>query len=879
MKTENAKIITTADSILLVALGLAAVYWLADSILYFFYMPEAGFKARLLGKEWLSDSTRLIILCLFIIFASHVRYVIKNRVQASEALRASEERYRTIIESMEEGYYEVDLAGNFTFFNDSFGKMLGYSKEELLGVSYRRLASEEAADQFKKTFNRVYSSGQSGRAYDLELRRKDGGVCYIEISVSLVKGPKSQPLGFRGIMSDITGSKEAEELRRAKNAAEEASRAKSEFLANMSHEIRTPLNGIIGMAELAQDTLLDDNQRNIMMTISNEANALLEVINDILDFSKVEAGMLELERIPFDLRILLEGVANSLALRAQQKGVEFISFLAPDVPARLIGDPVRLRQILVNLAGNAVKFTHQGEIYLKGELVENKGDRANIMFSVKDTGIGIPEEKQPKIFESFTQADGSTTRKYGGTGLGTAISKQLVELMGGEIGLESEDGRGSTFWFKIEFPVQDQAPAEDTESAFSLNNLRVLVVDDNFNNRYILSEYLIAWGCWPTDASNGQQALTILEAALKAKETINLILTDYHMPDMSGFELGARVRAIRDLDKVPIILLTSAGRLGDGQKCREIGIEGYLNKPIRRDDLYRAIESVFKSSPQEEAQTGPKLVTRHSIAEDYRKDINILLVEDYPTNQQVAMKHLLAMGYQVDLAENGEQAVMAYRLKKYHLILMDIQMPIMDGYEATRAIRALEEEDQKRLSDAAVPKRIPIVAMTAHAVSGDMEKALAAGMDDYLTKPLRRKELLSRVEKFAPAGKTMVESPAPPRTEAVNLDQAPLDLDKALSEFDGDKDFLLEVLQGFMDHVRDQIRTIHRAINDGDTEAVLKEAHNIKGGAVNLIAGDLAAAALELEKLGRADSLEGALEALERLAVEFKRIEAFARTI
>ncbi len=522
---------------------------------------------------------------------------------------------------------------------------------------------------------------------------------------------------LKGDVDDLfQDRKRAEALQQAKFEAEAANLAKSDFLAKMSHEMRTPLNGIIGMAELAMETILDDNQRNILNTINTEANSLLGLISNVLDFSKIEVGKLELEEIPFDLRILIEEVTNSMALRAEQKGLEFISFLSPDVPSLLIGDPGRLRQILNNLASNAIKFSHEGEIYIKGEMAEDLGDRAKIRFLVKDTGIGIPKDKQAVIFESFTQADGSTTRKYGGTGLGTTISKQLVEMMGGEIGVESPSdcelripdsglkkskigGPGSTFWFTVFFTKQPEEKAVLQKEDVDLSGLRVLVVDDSQTNRFIIVEYLRSWGCHPVEASEGKEALSILRKSVLSKDPFNLILTDIQMSEMSGFDLATEIRTSEALKEIPIIALTSAGRRGDGKKCRDIGIDGYLNKPIKKDDLYKAIISVLGLFMEDKVQISPKLVTIHTIAEDYRKKAQILLVEDYPTNQQVAMRHLQGAGYHVDLAENGQQAVKMYKRKHYDIILMDIQMPVMDGYEATKTIRNLECGLQNKIEE------------------------------------------------------------------------------------------------------------------------------------------------------------------------------------
>ena len=811
--------------------------------------------------------------------------IFRERKQTEEIVRKSEEKYRTILESIEDGYYEVDTIGNLTFFNQSLCHILGYPEDELMGMNNQQYLDGENAKKVYQSFSKTYATGIPNKGLEHEIIRKDGSKKYVSASTSLMHDVKDSPIGFRGIVRDITESVQAkkhiEAVNQEKILAETANEAKSEFLANMSHEIRTPLNGIIGMAELVFDTNLDVEQKSLVYKINKEADSLLDIINTILDFSKIEAGKIEFEEIPFDLRHLLEDVAQTFAYRAEQKGLHFVSYLSPEIPSQLIGDPGRLRQILINLAGNAMKFTREGEIYVKGELSECLGDRVKIRILIKDTGIGIPKAKQSIIFEGFTQADGSTTRKYGGTGLGTTISKQLAEMMEGEIGVESEEGKGSTFWFTAVFKKQKGLrPAPAAKNA-DLKDIRVLVVDDNQTNRFIQTEYLKFWGCLPVEASNGKDALTILRASVLSEEPFNIILTDFQMPGMSGFDLAREIRTIDDLKTTPIIVLTSAGKIGDGKSCRDIGIDGYLTKPIKRDDLLRAVESVLGHFVQAEDETGARLFTRHTTIEGFQKEIQILLVEDYPTNQLVAMGHLHSAGYQVDLAENGQQAVEAFKLKQYDLILMDIQMPVMDGYGATKEIRDLENK-LKKIGDKKSPdnlERTPIVAMTAHAIKGYKEKCIKAGMDDYIAKPLRRKEFLGIVDKWSKSNEIIEIQPSAQRdfSHKTDKDNAPMNFEMVLNDFDGDRELLVEAMDLFLESVRSQIKVLRRAVSDGDAKLVRREAHSIKGGAANLTANELSRIAFELEKIGKSGTLEASTVILERLEKEFYRLDAFAK--
>ncbi len=640
----------------------------------------------------------------------------------------------SIIYSAAETIIVTDKDFRICMVNPTITKLLGYSSEELQNSHIQLIFSENLVSEINFKINQ-----DSAVKIKTELGTKAGDKCPVQINVSAINPDGKKDEGYIFLIQDTSEEqKHEQELEQAAKKANLASQAKSAFVANMSHEVRTPMNAIIGMTGLLLDTELSKEQKEFTETIRNSSDALLSVINDILDFSKIEAGKLDMEIINFQLLTTVSDVIDLLSIKAEQKNLELIWHVNDDVPTQLLGDPGRLRQIITNLCNNAIKFTEAGEVVVRVTLETERSEEAVLRFTVSDTGIGIPEEQISDLFESFTQADVSITRKYGGTGLGLAICQKLVKLMGGEIGVESQPGVGSNFWFTATFKKQEVKQQNIDLAPADIRGKKILIVDDNETNRDILHNQLSNWGCIPIEVPDAESALIQLRMAAEDGKAFPLALLDYQMPDMDGAQLGRAIKRDPNLKDTTLVMLTSGGQKGEAAIMKDIGFAGYLSKPINPSILRETIITVLSEAdaiPEDERE----FVTRHTVQEkQHWLKIRILLVEDNFVNQKVIVRQLEKLGYRADIAGNGQEAFEAVNTIPYDLVLMDCNMPVMDGYEATKKIRETEKI-----------KDLPIIALTANAMKEDEDKCLAAGMNDYLTKPVNRNILGNTITKWA----------------------------------------------------------------------------------------------------------------------------------
>jgi two-component system, sensor histidine kinase and response regulator len=933
---------------------------------------------------------------------SHTSAAINNE-KFYRALRESEEKYRTILESIEDGYFELDIAGSFTFFNDSLCRILGYPKDALMGMNYQTYMDQETTKNVYEVFNRVYTTGVPESGFDWTVTRKNGAKINLESSVSRMADAEGQPIGFRGIARDIseryraaetlreneekyralfeesrdaificdpvgkmldanqamldlfgytrsemmamnvwdtnmnredlarfvasadgegsvrdfettvrkksgeqmiclvtatsrrtddgdilvyqgiardiTEQRQAEadlqkyqehlkelveertaelaeatlEAHQAREAADEANEAKSSFLANMSHELRTPMNAVLGMTHLALQTEVSPKQEDYLSKIQSSAHSLLGIINDILDFSKIEAGKLDMEAVDFSLDDVLENMTNLIMVKAQEKkDLEVLFDIDPDAPRRLVGDPLRLGQVLINLANNAVKFTESGEIVVSAHLLNQDEDRVTLEFRVKDTGVGLTREQIGRLFQAFTQADTSTTRKFGGTGLGLTISKRLVNMMQGEIRVESEPGEGSTFIFTTVFGLRRGKHESRFIPSPDLRSMKVLVVDDNATSRDILEGILASFSFKPTLAASGEEGLMELAGA-DADDPYELVIMDYRMPGMNGIEAGRRIKQNTQLGRIPaVVMVTNYGSERVMQQADEAGLDGFLLKPVNPSVLFDAIMHAFgKETPRpsrvvEDNASGMGALSRI-------RGARVLLVEDNEINQQVAGEILEAAGLSVSLANNGQEAVDAVKKGDFDAVLMDVQMPVMDGYTATRKIRNWENQIRNPQS------AIPIIAMTAHALAGDREKSLDAGMDDHVSKPIDPELLFETLLKWvkkapgeSPGQEPATETDMPPFDPSAGPDFPELDgihVAAGLKRLLGNKKSFRRILLRFRQDFENAADTLLDLVNSDKYEEAEILAHSIKGAGGNVGAEALQAAAAAVERV------------------------------
>jgi PAS domain S-box-containing protein len=815
---------------------------------------------------------------------------VTDQRQAEQDLARERNLLRTLMDNLPAHIFVKDTQSRFIIANTATLRSLGAERmADVIGKTDFDFLPAERAQQFYDDEQHIIHTGTPMINHEELLIDAAGNARWLSTTKVPLREPAGKLIGVMGISHDVSERRTMEEeLRRAMAAAQSASKAKSEFLARMSHEIRTPMNGILGMTELALDTELTREQRECLQMVLTSGEALLSVINDVLDFSKIEAGKMQLEPAPFHLRDSLADAVRSLGLRAQQKGLELACHVSPTVPDLLLGDVGRLRQVIVNLVGNAIKFTSHGEVVVNvsaaacGLAVNAKEDTAKpqaaeveLCFTVRDTGIGIPPDKQQAIFEPFEQVDGSITRQYGGTGLGLAISSQLVQLMGGRMWVESEVGRGSRFLFTARFQgVPGRESPQRMEEPPDVHGLRVLLVDDNATHLDILKEMFTGWRMRPTAVSSTAEALAELRRAAAAGEPYQLLLADAVMPPPDGFALAEQVRAEPGLVGATILMLTSAGRAVSAERCREIGVQATIMKPLKQSELLDTILGVVSTGVQTRNRKEPENNRDGTVSS--LPSLRVLLAEDNLVNQRLALRLLEKAGHTVRVAGNGRQALQALERDRFDVVLMDVQMPELNGMEATEAIRQRERT---------AGGHVPIIALTAHAMKGDRERCLASGMDGYVAKPIRDQELFVAIEqvmqahapaRLARSSDESIPPQAQPGSQSPREERAvaeDFDRTAALEHCGGDAQLLGELVTMFLVEITGWMANLSDGLAKGDTEKVKRTAHTIKGAVGTFGARPAQAAAMRLETIGKQGDLSEAGPAWEEMQAAIERLK------